>query len=263
MNELENPRKRAKLLVRQHRAGLYTVAARLRQSLPRFAGMTDREVLAAKFALHDAQEIIASELGFSSWSELKESPPVSVTDTSAHRLQRATAQLFVTDFARAMTFYRVLLGFEIVFTYGEPPFYGEVRRDDAGFNVRHVDESPFVADAREQEQLLSASIVTTGAKSLFLEFEAAGSTFRNGCRRSPGERLSSLSATRTATSSSSGRRRLVPDDTRSRRFADDSRAAPTHKTLRRNSTRLSYGPEQPDKSQFENRNSTTSPSCMT
>ncbi|HIY65567.1 MAG TPA: hypothetical protein H9830_04750, partial [Candidatus Agrococcus pullicola] len=63
--------------------------------------MTDREVLAAEFALHDAQEVVASELGFRSWSELKENPPVSVTDTSSHRLQRASAQLFVTDFARA------------------------------------------------------------------------------------------------------------------------------------------------------------------
>ena len=185
MNELENPRKRAKHLVRQHRAGLYPVAARLRQSLPRFADMTDREVLAAEFALHDAQAVVASELGFRSWSELKENPPVSVTDTSSHRLQRASAQLFVTDFARAMTFYRVLLGFEIVFTYGEPPFYGEVRRDDVGFNVRHVDESPFVPDVREQEQLLSASIATTNAKDLFLEFQAAGVDFQERLQKKP------------------------------------------------------------------------------
>lgn len=110
-----------------------------------------------------------------------------VTDTSAPRLQRASAQVFVTDFPRAMTFYRTLLGFEIVFTYGEPPFYGEVRRGDAGLNLRQVDESPFVADAREREQLLSAYIATTNAKDLFLEFQAAGVDFQERLQVKPWE----------------------------------------------------------------------------
>ena len=64
MNDLDPFRKRAKQLVRQHRAGTYVVAERLRRSLPRFAGLSDREVLAADFALHDAQQVIAAELGF-------------------------------------------------------------------------------------------------------------------------------------------------------------------------------------------------------
>jgi uncharacterized glyoxalase superfamily protein PhnB len=84
-----------------------------------------------------------------------------------------------------MTFYHTLLGFDIVFTYGEPPFYGEVRRGDAGFNVRHVDESPFVADVREREQLLSASIATSNAKDLFLEFQAAGVDFQERLQVKP------------------------------------------------------------------------------
>lgn len=185
MDELENLRKRAKHLVRQHRTGVYPVAARLRVALPRFAGLTDREVLAAEFALHEAQEVVASELGFTSWSDLKENPPMPVTSTSALQLQQANAQVFVTDFQRALTFYRTLLGFDIVFTYGEPPFYGEVRRGDAAFNLRHVDESPFVAAVREQEQLLSASIRTTNAKELFLEFQAAGVEFQERLQLKP------------------------------------------------------------------------------
>lgn len=185
MDELENLRKRAKHLVRQHRTGVYAVAARLRLALPRFAGLTDREVLAAGFALHEAQEVVASEPGFASWSDLKENPPMSVTHTPELRLQRANAQVFVTDFQRAITFYRTLLGFDIVFTYGEPPFYGEVRRGDASFNVRHVDESPFVGDVREREQLLSASIATTNAKDLFLEFQAAGVDFQERLQLKP------------------------------------------------------------------------------
>lgn len=185
MDELENLRKRAKHLVRQQRAGVYPVAARLRVAVPRFAGLTDREVLAAEFALHEAQEVVASELGFTSWSDLKENPPMTVTDTSAPQLQRANAQVFVTDFPRALDFYRTLLGFEVVFTYGEPPFYGEVRRGEAGFNLRHVDESPFVAAVQEREQLLSAYITTTNAKDLFLEFQAAGVEFQERLQLKP------------------------------------------------------------------------------
>jgi len=161
------------------------VATRLRLALPRFSGLTDREVLAAEFALHEAQEVVASELGFSSWSDLKENPPMHAIDTSTPRFQRANAQVFVTDFQRAMTFYCTLLGFEIVFAYGEPPFYGEVRRDDAGFNLRHVDESPFAPQVREREQLLSESISTTNAKALFLEFEAAGVEFHERLQVKP------------------------------------------------------------------------------
>ncbi|MFX4272535.1 VOC family protein [Propionibacteriaceae bacterium Y1685] len=110
---------------------------------------------------------------------------MSATDTPTLRLHRASAQVFVTDFARAITFYRTLLGFDVVFTYGEPPFYGEVRRGEASFNLRHVDESPFVADVREREQLLSASIVTTNAKELFGEFEAAGVDFQERLQLKP------------------------------------------------------------------------------
>jgi hypothetical protein len=69
VNELESLRKRAKQVVRGHRARLVTVAERLRRGLPRFAGMTDREVLDAPFALHDAQQLIAVEMCFASWTE--------------------------------------------------------------------------------------------------------------------------------------------------------------------------------------------------
>ena len=45
MNDVENLRKRAKQVIRDHRSGLVTVAERLRRSLPPFAGMSDVEVL--------------------------------------------------------------------------------------------------------------------------------------------------------------------------------------------------------------------------
>lgn len=111
--------------------------------------------------------------------------PMPSTDTSAPRLRQANAQVFVTDFARALAFYRTVLGFDIVFSYGEPPFYGEVRRDDASLNLRHVDESPFAPDVREREQLLSASIATAGVEALFGEYQAAGADFQESLRAKP------------------------------------------------------------------------------
>lgn len=160
-----------------------SVAEQLRRSLPRFAGLTDREVLTASFALHDAQQVIAAGLGFASWADLEEVPPV--LDRTPPELQRSLAQVFVTDFAASLAFYRDTLGFDVVFTYGEPPFYGEVARGNAAFNLRHVDETPFVADRRDTEQSLSVAIATTDAKTLFLMYQEAGVDFQERLRTKP------------------------------------------------------------------------------
>lgn len=185
MDDLDNLRKRAKQLVRQHHDGVHVVADRLRRSLPRFAGMTDREVLNADFALHDAQQVVAAELGFASWVDLKEAAPVSTKTTIEQRFERATACLFVTDFERALAFYRDTLGFDVAYTYGEPPFWGEIRRGGALLNIRHVDSTPWVDGVREAEQLLSAYVLTTDAKALFLEYQAAGADFQERLQRKP------------------------------------------------------------------------------
>jgi catechol 2,3-dioxygenase-like lactoylglutathione lyase family enzyme len=192
MNDLEPLRKRAKQLVRQHHAGVHVVADRLRRSLPQFTGLSDREVLDADFALHDAQQVIAAELGFASWVELKETSPVttSLTRTNPADVQfgPALACVFVTDFDRSLAFYRDRLGFDVGYTYGEPPFWGEVRRGDAAFNLRHVDRTPWIGDDREHEQLLSVSIVTSDAKGLFLRYQDQGVEFHQRLREQPWRR---------------------------------------------------------------------------
>lgn len=100
-------------------------------------------------------------------------------------LQGARVQVFVTDLARSLAFYRDLLGFEVVFTHGEPPFYGEVRRDGARLNLRVVDESPFMAGVQEGEELLSAYVEVTDPEALCAEVTAAGADARSGLRRTP------------------------------------------------------------------------------
>ena len=65
MPNFDNLRKQAKLLVRWHRAGNYSVGGRIR-SLPRYRSLTDVEALALKFPLSEAQEIIALDAGCAS-----------------------------------------------------------------------------------------------------------------------------------------------------------------------------------------------------
>ena len=67
MPSLENLRKQAKLVLRWHRTRYYPVAAQIRAVLPRFAGLSDAEVLAAEFKLSDAQELVARQAGYASW----------------------------------------------------------------------------------------------------------------------------------------------------------------------------------------------------
>jgi catechol 2,3-dioxygenase-like lactoylglutathione lyase family enzyme len=185
MNDLEPLRKRAKHLVRQHRAGVHVVAERIRRSLPQYAGMTDTEVLAADFALHDAQHLLAVELGFASWADLKETPPMKSTTPVEQRFERANPCLFVTDFDRALAFYRDTLGFDVAYTYGEPAFWGEVTRDGAVLNLRFVDQSPWRVGVRDDEQLLSAYVLLADAKSLFAACDDAGVDFHTRLERKP------------------------------------------------------------------------------
>lgn len=101
------------------------------------------------------------------------------------RFERSLAQVFVTDVARALDFYRVRLGFTVVFTYGEPPFYAEVARGGASFNVRHVDATPFRPGVRDVDQLLSVAIVTTDVHALFEAYAGAGVDFQQPLQRTP------------------------------------------------------------------------------
>jgi catechol 2,3-dioxygenase-like lactoylglutathione lyase family enzyme len=102
------------------------------------------------------------------------------------RLLVAHPQLFVSDIRRAADFYVGTLGFSVVYFYGEPPFYGQVARDGAVLNLRHVDSPPIDQALRERESLLSAYIVVDGIKELFLRFRHAGAAFAQTLTSQPG-----------------------------------------------------------------------------
>jgi catechol 2,3-dioxygenase-like lactoylglutathione lyase family enzyme len=100
----------------------------------------------------------------------------------------AEPQLFVADIKASCDFFAGKLGFGVVFTYGEPPFYAQVKRDGARINLRCVEHPVIDAALRDREQLLAASLTvatTEEIKALFLEFQAPGVTFFQTLKREP------------------------------------------------------------------------------
>jgi uncharacterized glyoxalase superfamily protein PhnB len=192
MPNLENLKKQAKLVLRWHRERYYPVAAQIRGLLPRFLNMSDSEILAAKFNLSDAQEMVARQHGFDSWQALKAG--LSATSRSVKLSQSkativcAEPQLFVTDIKRSCEFFHKKLGFSLVFSYGDPPYYAQVARDAARLNLKCIERSVIESTVRDREELLSVSMTVATAveiKLLFLEFQSAGVTFHQTLKKQP------------------------------------------------------------------------------
>jgi catechol 2,3-dioxygenase-like lactoylglutathione lyase family enzyme len=104
------------------------------------------------------------------------------TDTIATKTIIAVAlpQLFVADIRAACAFFERKLGFSTVFTYGEPPYYAEVRRDAARLNLRCMEKAVIDPDVRDRHELLSATLLVATRpeiEQLAHDFEEAGVTF--------------------------------------------------------------------------------------
>jgi hypothetical protein len=98
----------------------------------------------------------------------------------------AEPQLFVADIKSSCDFFASRLGFTTAFTYGEPPFYAQVRRDGARINLRCVEQPVIDPELRDREQLLSAALTVATAgeiTQLFLEFQATGAVFFQTIKR--------------------------------------------------------------------------------
>jgi catechol 2,3-dioxygenase-like lactoylglutathione lyase family enzyme len=192
MPNIENLKKQAKQYLRWHRERYYPVAAQIRAALPRFRNVGDVQILESSFKLADAQELVARQMGFDGWQALK-SGADAMTDeprkaTPRPVLTAIEAQLFVADIKKSCDFYTKKLGFAVEFIYGDPPYYGQVVRDNARLNLRLVSEPVFVADVRQREHLLSASITvatTNEIKELFLNYQAAGVSFDQALKKEP------------------------------------------------------------------------------
>ena len=192
MPNLENLKKQAKRILRWHRERNYPVAVQIRGLIPRFRNMADSEILAAGFKLSDAQEMVARQHGFDSWQALKTGLSTTSrkvkSSPSKATIVDAEPQLFVTDIKRSCECFLEKLGFSLVFSYGNPPYYAQVGRDGARLNLRCVERRVIESMARDREELLSVSMTVATAdeiKLLFLEFQSAGATFHQALKKQP------------------------------------------------------------------------------
>jgi catechol 2,3-dioxygenase-like lactoylglutathione lyase family enzyme len=113
----------------------------------------------------------------------------STAQTSTRPIITAVAaEVFVSDIRRSCDFFTRKLGFTVVYTYGDPPFYGQVKRDAARLNLKHMDRPVIDPGLREREQLLSADMAVDTAgeiEQLYLEFQKAGVDFQQTLMRQP------------------------------------------------------------------------------
>jgi len=112
----------------------------------------------------------------------------SVQTTVRPILTSISPQLFVADIKASCDFFTGKLGFVVDFVYGDPPFYGQVSRDNARLSLRHFDEPVFAEDVRERESLLCANITlesADGIRDLFLAYQATGVSFHQALRTEP------------------------------------------------------------------------------
>ena len=103
-------------------------------------------------------------------------------------ISATAAQLFVSDITASCDFFTQKLGFSIVFVYGEPPFYAQVKRDRGLLNLKCVDYPVIDPQLRDRESLLSADMALethNEIKQLFLEFQTAGVRFFQTLRKEP------------------------------------------------------------------------------
>jgi uncharacterized glyoxalase superfamily protein PhnB len=186
MPTLETHRKQAKLLLRWHREGDYSIGGRVRQ-LERYRALTDREVLELKFSLALAQEIVAVEAGHRSWAELKAAtagtPKMPRVSPGRPSLKNVIPILLVRDVKASAAFFQEKLGFETDFLHGSPPFYGAVSRGGVRLHIRFVHQPFFAQAAAQEKSLIVASIEVANVRGLFEEFKARGAEFAQRLRK--------------------------------------------------------------------------------
>ena len=189
MSNLDNLKKQAKQILRWHGEREWTVAEIIRLHLERYRGLSDRQVLDRPFKLADAQELVARREGFESWKALLSglNGKSAATESRAEvpRLRWAIPHIVVKDIKRACEWYGHVLGFKESWTYGEPPFFGQVARDGFKLALRCADEPLVDGKRAAKEDFLAADFGVDNVKALYLEYQAAGAEFHQTLRTEP------------------------------------------------------------------------------
>jgi catechol 2,3-dioxygenase-like lactoylglutathione lyase family enzyme len=91
----------------------------------------------------------------------------------------------VRDVAASTAFFETMLGFDVDFLHGQPPFYGAVSRNHARLHLRYVERPNFAELVAREISLILAMIEVTNVKALFEEFSAKGVDFPQKLTRHP------------------------------------------------------------------------------
>ena len=95
-------------------------------------------------------------------------------------------QIYVSNLDAATAFYVNKLGFKVVLSYGEPPFWAQIARGGGKLNLRTVHGPVFDAGFRFREpDAISATLTLDDATPLFLEFQNAGVAFHQTLKTEP------------------------------------------------------------------------------
>lgn len=189
MLNLENLKKQAKALVRLHAERSHHLSDVAREFLPKYAGMTDRQILKADFKLADAQALLARQHGCESWAALKAkveaaTPEPTTAEIFGSGVLFAVPMFYVTDIRKALAFYEGILGFDVAQVSGDPPFFAEVRRGGAAIALRLVHGPVIDPAARSREgDLLQAMLRVGDVKAYYLEVLGAGGVFETPLQR--------------------------------------------------------------------------------
>ena len=99
-------------------------------------------------------------------------------------IRQIAPQFFTTDLARTLAYYGDVLGFHCLGTWGEPPVYAIVARDDRAIHFR-VAEPPAPNPGKYAEELLDAYLFVRDADALRDEYAARGAEFTRALGNTP------------------------------------------------------------------------------
>jgi uncharacterized glyoxalase superfamily protein PhnB len=91
---------------------------------------------------------------------------------------------FTTDIPNTLVYYRVILGFECLGTWQDPPVYAIVRRDQQAIHFRCA-APPTANPDKYEEELLDAYLYVEDADALHAEFAEKGVQFARGLADMP------------------------------------------------------------------------------
>ena len=99
-------------------------------------------------------------------------------------IHRIAPQFFSTGIPATLAYYKDKLGFECLGTWGDPPIYAIVARDEQAIHFRCA-EPPKANPDKYADELLDAYLLVEGADALYAEYKSKGVEFTRELANTP------------------------------------------------------------------------------